>query len=53
MTSTAYRARAEALLTSKHHLDLDPDVVAQAAVWAALAQAAAITETAERKTEGE
>ena len=47
MDSTEYRARAEQLLTSRRHpLDLDPAYVAQAAVWAALAQAAAVTETA-------
>ncbi|MFE5936041.1 hypothetical protein ACFQ69_11705 [Streptomyces sp. NPDC056470] len=51
MTSTEYRARAEQLLTSQHHLDLDPAVVEQAAVWAQLATAAAITETAAEKAE--
>jgi hypothetical protein len=44
MTSQQYRARAEQLLTSQHHLDLSPAVVAQAAVWAQLATAAAIEE---------
>ncbi|MEU4268170.1 hypothetical protein [Streptomyces sp. NPDC026092] len=48
MDSHEYRARAEQLLTSKHHLDLDPAVVEQAAVWAQLATAAAITETNEK-----
>ncbi|MFI9207461.1 hypothetical protein ACIGW7_04850 [Streptomyces sp. NPDC053253] len=51
MTSTEYRARAEKLLTSRHPSDLSPSIVEQAAVWAQLATAAALTETAEQKTE--
>ena len=51
MTSNEYRARAEKLLNSQHPLDMDPAVVEQAAVWAQLATAAAITETSEQKTE--
>ncbi|MCT4355880.1 hypothetical protein M5362_22335 [Streptomyces sp. Je 1-79] len=51
MDSTQYRARAEQLLTSKHHLDLSPAIVEQAAVWAQLATAAAIVEAAELNDE--
>ncbi|MFF8281029.1 hypothetical protein ACF05T_34095 [Streptomyces lateritius] len=51
MTSNEYRERAERLLTRQHPLDLSPAVVEQAAVWAQLATAAAITETAELKAE--
>ncbi|QGZ50390.1 hypothetical protein GPZ77_20290 [Streptomyces sp. QHH-9511] len=51
MTSAEYRARAEKLLTSQHPLDLNPTVVEQAAVWAQLATAAAITEANDRKIE--
>ncbi|MFD7321401.1 hypothetical protein ACFV9D_09960 [Streptomyces sp. NPDC059875] len=51
MDSNDYRARAEHLLTSQHPLDLNPDIVAQAAVWARLATAAAIVEAAELTAE--
>ena len=51
MDSTEYRARAERLLTSQHPLDLNPAVIEQAAVWAALAQAAATVETAKQEQE--
>lgn len=51
MTSNECRARAEKLLTSRHPNDLSPAVVEQAAVWAQLATAAAITEAAEQKAE--
>ncbi|MEU8519078.1 hypothetical protein [Streptomyces sp. NPDC048577] len=52
MTSTEYRARAEQLLTlTASHFPTAEDVE-QAAVWAQLATAAAITEAAEQNTDG-
>ncbi|MFF8610003.1 hypothetical protein ACF06X_29220 [Streptomyces sp. NPDC015346] len=51
MDSTQYRERAEQLLSRQHPLDLSPAVVEQAAVWAQLATAAAITEATKQKTE--
>lgn len=50
MDSTDYRRRAEELLNSKNNpLELQPRVIEQAAVWAQLATAAAISETATAK----
>ncbi|MFI5803014.1 hypothetical protein [Streptomyces sp. NPDC051561] len=50
MTSEEYRAKAEDLLTSRHRSDLPGVYVEQAAVWAQLAVAAAITETGKAVT---
>lgn len=49
MNSTDYRRRAEELLNSKPPMELYPRVIEQAAVWAQLATAAAISETATAK----
>ncbi|MEW2083491.1 hypothetical protein [Streptomyces sp. NPDC005283] len=53
MTSAEYRAEAEKLLTSQHHLDVPPRIVDQAAVWAQLATAAAIEEQGQAVRDGE
>ncbi|MDT0380597.1 hypothetical protein RM572_17730 [Streptomyces sp. DSM 42041] len=45
MTAADYRARAAGLLTARHRDDLPAKYIEQAAVWAQLAQAAAISET--------
>ncbi|MFI5803571.1 hypothetical protein [Streptomyces sp. NPDC051561] len=45
MNSKQYREQAESLLTAHPRWDLNPDYIAQAAVWAQLATAAALTET--------
>lgn len=47
MTSADYRERAEALLTADEPQFISSGAVEQAAVWAQLATAAAITEAAE------
>lgn len=47
MTSAEYRERAEKLLTKYPSGYLEPGALEQAAVWAQLANAAAITEAAQ------
>ncbi|MFD4141172.1 hypothetical protein [Streptomyces sp. NPDC058572] len=53
MTSNEYREQAEKLLTSRHKDDLPQRLVEQAAVWAQLATAAAISEQGQAVRDGE
>jgi hypothetical protein len=51
VTSNEYRERAERLLAAQVYRDQWPGIVAEAAVWAQLALAAALTETADQNAE--
>ncbi|MER6617062.1 hypothetical protein [Streptomyces xantholiticus] len=53
MTSNEYRDKAENLLTSWHPADMPRGIVEQAAVWAQLATAAAISEQGQAVRDGE